>query len=111
MTAGELATNRFIYGQDTNSYVLPHNGVIEIILNNLDPGKHPFHLHGHNFQLAYRSEVDAGVHTKGLELIKTPMRRDTVLVNPNGFIVIRFRSDNPDKYPLSACFHKTYILF
>jgi iron transport multicopper oxidase len=44
LSAGDLATNPVIYGRDTNSFVLKHNQVIEIILNNLDPGKHPFHL-------------------------------------------------------------------
>ena len=28
-----------------------------------------------------------------------PMRRDTFTVRPNGNIVLRFRADNPDKFP------------
>lgn len=44
MSAGELATNPAVYGYNTHSFVLGHNQVIEIVLNNLDPGKHPFHL-------------------------------------------------------------------
>jgi iron transport multicopper oxidase len=40
MTAGELATNAEIYGTDTHSFVLEHNQVIEMVVNNHDTGKH-----------------------------------------------------------------------
>lgn len=94
--AGNSTISR-VYGTNTNSHVLKHNNVIEIVLNNGDDGKHPFHLHGHNFQVVYRSPEDAGVYSQDQEvaLSKTPMRRDTVFVEPNGNIVLRFRSDNP----------------
>lgn len=87
------------YGSYTSAHVLAHNQVIEIVLNNLDDGRHPFHLHGHNFQLVHRSEADAGTYVESpkdaLTVPKSPMRRDTVTVEPNGNIVLRFRSDNP----------------
>ncbi|PUU83652.1 Cupredoxin [Tuber borchii] len=60
LSAGEYATDPVIYGRDTHPFILKHNQVIEIIINNLDPGKHPFHLHGHNFQLVHRSPDDSG---------------------------------------------------
>lgn len=79
---------------------------MEIVINNNDPGKHPFHLHGHHFQTVVRSLDEAGAYDPNNETAlyeeapanaypKIPMRRDTVLVNPNGNIVIRFRADNP----------------
>lgn len=86
------------YGSYTSTYILKHNQVIEIVLNNLDDGKHPFHLHGHNFQLVHRSGPDAGLYSStsaDVSFSATPMRRDTVFVEPNGNIVLRFRSDNP----------------
>ena len=45
----------------------------------------------------HRSEDDAGFYnaSDAEDFPTTPMRRDTILVNPNGNIVIRFRSDNP----------------
>ncbi|PVI00038.1 Ferroxidase [Periconia macrospinosa] len=99
LSAGDNATNPVIYGSNTNQFVLAHNQVVEIILNNDDPGKHPFHLHGHAFQVVHRSEESAGFYnaeTSASEVLPpTPMRRDTVLVHPNGNIVLRFRSDNP----------------
>ncbi|GBF66362.1 iron transport multicopper oxidase [Trichophyton mentagrophytes] len=93
----DVAMNPVIYGENTNPFVLEHNEVVEIILNNNDPGKHPFHLHGHNFQLVYRSEEEKGPYTaeQMSDLPPVPMRRDTVLANPNGNIVLRFRADNP----------------
>ena len=102
LTSGDAASNVSIYGDYTNSFVLEKDDVVEIILNNNDPGKHPFHLHGHDFQVVYRSGRGAGFydpnhhgafHTK-------PMRRDVLMVRPNGNFVIRFRANNPGKDPI-----------
>ena len=35
------ATDATIYGTSTNSFVLGHNNMVQIILNNGDTGKHP----------------------------------------------------------------------
>ncbi|KAL7274854.1 hypothetical protein RUND412_002215 [Rhizina undulata] len=100
LSTGSLATNETVYSRYTNSFILGHNQVIEIVLNNLDTGKHPFHLHGHNFQVIYRSPAEAGVYnfTANYSFPAVPMRRDTVFVNAHGHILLRFRSDNPDIY-------------
>lgn len=100
LTTGQAANSSEVYGYNTNSFVLGHNQVIEIVLNNNDPGKHPFHLHGHTFQAIIRSDDDAGFYdptntTENSNLPRVPMRRDTLLIRPNGHFVIRFRSDNP----------------
>ncbi|RCK65257.1 Iron transport multicopper oxidase FET3 [Candida viswanathii] len=98
-----VTTNELIYGTNTNSFVLQGDEVVEIILNNLDPGKHPFHMHGHIFQLISRFnsedednplffDPENPEYTKYPEY---PMMRDTVEVQPNGFIVLRFRANNP----------------
>ena len=87
-----------IYGGNINGFVLDHNQMIQIVINNADAGKHPFHLHGHVFQLVYRSEEDAGEYDPTVDLgpfPNNPMRRDTVQVPPNGFALLRFRADNP----------------
>ena len=97
ISAGELADNATVYGVNTNPYVLKHNQIIEIVLNNNDPGRHPFHLHGHDFQLVVRSEEEAGFYVGNETFPAVPMRRDTVMVRPMGNIVLRFRADNPDK--------------
>ena len=96
LTAGDLAANSQVYGSHTNAFVLGYQQVIEIVVNNHDPGKHPFHLHGHNFQTIVRGEDDSGDYVPGNATFPAvPMRRDTLMVRPNGHIVMRFRSDNP----------------
>jgi iron transport multicopper oxidase len=97
LSTGANSTNPVIYGSNTNSFVLGNNEIVEVVINNDDPGKHPFHLHGHAFQVVTRSEADAGFFVPGnvTALPTTPMKRDTVLVRPNGHVVLRFRADNP----------------
>lgn len=96
----EDVTNPTIYGKYTNPFVLPHGKVIELILNNDDTGKHPFHLHGHAFQVISRS-YDYALHFNGTwsesgdVVPSVPMRRDTLIVKPMSNFVIRFRADNP----------------
>jgi iron transport multicopper oxidase len=67
---------------------LPPVGVVDVGL---------VHLHGHVFQVVYRSDKDAGAYNESMELTfpANPMRRDTVQVKPNGFVILRFRADNP----------------
>lgn len=98
----EIVGQSSIYGSNTNTFVLQRDEIVQIVLNNMDPGKHPFHLHGHNFQVVARSpagEDDDDPITYDPELNNTfpevPVIRDTVLVEPNGYIVLRFRADNP----------------
>jgi iron transport multicopper oxidase len=99
LTAGDMAANPLVYGSHTNAHVLEKGEIVDIVVNNLDPGRHPFHLHGHNFQVVYRSEEEAGTWqdagVKEEDLPETPMRRDTVLIRPNGNMVLRFKADNP----------------
>ncbi|KAK4155052.1 putative multicopper like protein [Chaetomidium leptoderma] len=100
LTAGEHATNPAIYGTYTHSFVLERDQIVDIVVNNLDPGKHPFHLHGHHFQVIWRSPDDAGpfsadANLTDLRFPRIPMRRDTVVLHQNGNMVLRFKSDNP----------------
>ncbi|CAK9439797.1 uncharacterized protein LODBEIA_P38970 [Lodderomyces beijingensis] len=102
LSSGELAANQEIYGTNTNAYVLHGGEVIELVLNNQDDGKHPFHLHGHNFQVIARSENDPEEpvvyvpdHRGSLQFPKVPVIRDTIEVRPNGYFVLRFVAENP----------------
>lgn len=80
---------------------------VDIILNNLDDGAHPFHLHGNGFYVlaSHRSDHGWGSYspwategsagmTPKLNL-KNPVMKDTVSVPRRGFVVLRFRADNP----------------
>jgi iron transport multicopper oxidase len=99
LTTGPNATDPAIYGVNTHAFVLKKNEIIEIVVNNHDTGKHPFHLHGHNFQTVFRSEEKAGDYMHNETLPRVPMRRDVFMVRPNGNMVLRFTADNPDKSP------------
>ncbi|KAJ5182914.1 hypothetical protein N7492_000530 [Penicillium capsulatum] len=97
LTTGSAAADPIVYGTDTNPFVLEKGEIVDIILNNDDAGKHPFHLHGHNFQVLARADENSGHHDPsnhtGFPAI--PMRRDTVVVYPSSNFVLRFRADNP----------------
>lgn len=99
LTAGELATNPAVYSEYSHPFVLERGEVVDIIVNNLDSGKHPFHLHGHHFQSIWRSEDGAGTfqdsNTTSDSFARVPMRRDTIVLHPEGNVVLRFRADNP----------------
>jgi iron transport multicopper oxidase len=76
-----------------NPYVLPYGAVVEITIDNHDDAAHPFHLHGHNFQVIDRSSFGNMFPSSGP--YSTPMRRDTIQVQSQGYAVIRFVADNP----------------
>jgi FtsP/CotA-like multicopper oxidase with cupredoxin domain len=97
------------------------DGWIEIVINNLDDGGHPFHLHGYSFYvvsvfphpLPWSSDKPpftrggSGMYnynpftTKpqdspaGEYNLLNPMMKDTVFVPQRGYAVIRLRADNP----------------
>ncbi|KAG5940061.1 hypothetical protein E4U59_002717 [Claviceps monticola] len=100
LSAGEQAENPAIYGEYTHPFVLKKDEIVQIVVNNLDSGRHPFHLHGHSFQAIYRSNESAGTWEAGGGLSgktfpKVPMRRDTIVLYPSGNMVLRFKADNP----------------
>ncbi|KAI1506404.1 multicopper oxidase [Biscogniauxia marginata] len=99
LSSGELATNPAVYGTYTHAFVLERGEIVQIVVNNLDTGRHPFHLHGHHFQSVYRSEEEAGTFEDSgvtdADFPSIPMRRDTLVLYPDGNIVLRFRADNP----------------
>ncbi|KAJ5451547.1 Multicopper oxidase type 2 [Penicillium cf. griseofulvum] len=96
----EFASNPAVYGQ-VNPFVVKYGDVVEIVINNYHGNLHPWHLHGHQFQVLQRTPVDGGFY-KGLtsNVSATPIRRDTIMVQNNGHAVIRFRADNPGVWML-----------
>ncbi|RLV89401.1 Iron transport multicopper oxidase FET3 [Spathaspora sp. JA1] len=102
LSAGQSATNAMVYGSNTNSFVLQPNDVVDVVVNNLDTGKHPFHMHGHAFQVIERHEaIDDNDPPVGFNSSdhaawpEYPMIRDTVYVLPQSYMVLRFKADNP----------------
>ncbi|CAI7678208.1 unnamed protein product [Penicillium discolor] len=96
----EFSSNPEVYGQ-VNPFILKHNEIVEIVINNHHNNLHPWHLHGHQFQVLQRTPVDGGYYT-GLSsnVSATPIRRDTIMVQNHGHAVIRFKADNPGVWML-----------
>ncbi|GJJ13152.1 hypothetical protein Clacol_007403 [Clathrus columnatus] len=74
--------------------------VIEIIINNLDDGPHPFHLHGHHFYplKTFKSKIGWGSYDykTGHDVPHfAPVLRDTMSIPRRGHAVIRFVADAP----------------
>lgn len=109
LTSGNLAIDPRIYGDNINAFVLEYGEIVEIVVNNYDSNRHPFHFHGHNFQIVQKSpaftvqdddEAASGPvpYNKSAPLMpfpSTPLIRDTVVLESNGHIVLRFKADNP----------------
>lgn len=97
LTVGNYSTNPLVYGLNTNPFVLKYGEIIELVINNRHDNLHPMHLHGHQFQVLERSPPDAGAWsgTYPPTISPTPIRRDTVMLNKNGYSVWRFKADNP----------------
>lgn len=95
LTSGKDAEDPETYGQ-VNPFIIKKDEIIEITLNNLSPSHHPFHLHGHHFQVLSRGGPGGGtVEARDEDFASVPMRRDTVSVNGLSTTVIRFKADNP----------------
>ncbi|KAJ1952865.1 ferroxidase fet3, partial [Dipsacomyces acuminosporus] len=94
LSMGKDALNKTVYGRQSNAYVLEHMKDVQLVVNNFDASSHPFHLHGHNFQIIERGRAP---HSgKSEPRPKTaPIRRDTVTIPSMEYVVIRFRADNP----------------
>ncbi|KAK4249289.1 multicopper oxidase [Corynascus novoguineensis] len=94
-TTGESNTNPVVYGQ-VNPFIVNYDDTVQIVVNNIDVASHPFHLHGHHFQVLYRGASGAGNWTgRDENYVANPPVRDTVAVMPNSFVVLRFRATNP----------------
>jgi len=75
---------------------------VRLVINNLSPIPHPMHLHGYDmFVLAAGGSANTtqiawdGKITNGCN----PMRRDTYLLQPNGYMVVQINSNNPGVWP------------
>ncbi|TCD65750.1 ferroxidase fet3 [Steccherinum ochraceum] len=100
MSLGANASDPTAYGP--YSFVLEHNEVVDIVLKNGDAGKHPFHMHGHKFQLVGRAEDytsdDPTLNPPLVEGQANPMRRDTVQVPSMNSVTLRIVADNPGSW-------------
>lgn len=75
---------------------------VQIAINSKDQMEHPFHLHGHSFQVVAwgPGEFEGGSNPATKWSLENPMRRDTVTVPAQSHAVIRFEADNPGAWAL-----------
>ncbi|KAF7352053.1 Multicopper oxidase [Mycena venus] len=70
-----------------HTFILTQNEVVELRIHGADHGiTHPFHLHGHAFDIVQSAS--------GPPNYVNPPRRDVIGVEQGG-VIIRFRADNP----------------
>lgn len=116
LSMNDQVTDAAIYGPDSNAIVTKHLDMVQLVIYNWDANAHPFHLHGHQFQIVKKTmdtlSDDPAVNPPLNETALStgnPMRRDTVTVPSGGAAYLRFRSDNPGAW-LMHChidFHLT----
>ncbi|KAL8822605.1 MAG: hypothetical protein Q9191_006661, partial [Dirinaria sp. TL-2023a] len=95
ISVGNYSSNPSVYG-DVVPFVLKFNETVEIIVNNNHNNLHPWHLHGHDFQVIQRGDPSVGPFSGyWTNVSSTPMKRDTIMANKLSNVVLRFRADNP----------------
>ncbi|KAK5628579.1 hypothetical protein RRF57_004294 [Xylaria bambusicola] len=99
VSLGANNTEVSAYGQ-VGAFTVGYNEVLEIVINNHDTAIHPFHLHGHQFQIIGRPKSDGGVWKGNKVIPATPVRRDTVAVFANSHVVLRILANNPGVFLL-----------
>ncbi|TWU74258.1 hypothetical protein ED733_004598 [Metarhizium rileyi] len=102
-----LATDRSLWDADQfvpfiNASATVH---VDIVINNLDDGAHPIHLHGHSFYVLSSFRADGRGGRGSYNPFESepavppnlvdPVKKDTVNVPRRGHVVIRVRADNP----------------
>jgi iron transport multicopper oxidase len=93
LTTGSAAMDPATYGPGINPWVVKSGQVVQIHLQNTHPYPHPMHLHGHVFQVVAKGTGSWNGNEASLPSV--PLKRDGVVVPANGYIVIRFKADNP----------------
>lgn len=89
------SSDPLVYGQ-VNPFILKYGESVEIIVNNNHNNLHPWHLHGHTFQVIQRGDPDVGPFSGyWTNVSSTPVKRDTIMANKLSNVVIRFKADNP----------------
>ena len=93
LSTGDAAMDPATYGPGVNPWVVKSGQVVQIYLQNTHPYPHPMHLHGHVFQIVARGLGTWNGNEGSMPAV--PVKRDGAVVPANGYIVLRFKADNP----------------
>lgn len=66
---------------------------VRMIINGTDMS-HPFHLHGHSFQVLGLSAAHAGKYNNDPLNLTNPITKDTINIQENGWAVIQWQANN-----------------
>lgn len=102
-TRHALNTNSSVgaYYNDPDEMIVTNSEVVvmDVIVNNLDEGEHPFHLHGFTPFLIGAGAGNFQGPSNFSDTRINPMRRDVFSVPPFSWIAFRFVADNPGIWP------------
>ncbi|XP_032673803.1 laccase-15-like isoform X2 [Odontomachus brunneus] len=98
---------------------IPYNGIVELIIVDETRARglhHPFHLHGYAFNIMYSDVPNNGtgvtveeikeMDRRGLIRRRRPLApfKDIIAVPNNGYVIVRFRANNPGYWLLHCHF-------
>ncbi|KAH6659817.1 Cupredoxin [Truncatella angustata] len=89
-------------GLNQQVLLIPDGGKgAQVVINSLDAMEHPWHMHGHTFQIVGWGPGPYGASANSTTWNPSnPMRRDTVTVPAQSHVVLRFMADNPGVWAL-----------
>ncbi|KAF5390849.1 hypothetical protein D9757_004454 [Collybiopsis confluens] len=84
----------------SSSLISSPSVVMDIVVNNLEDGPHPFHLHGHHFWPLYTYQAMIGPGSYRWDHPPTlpttaPALRDTFVIPAKGHVIFRVKFDTP----------------
>lgn len=110
-----LSLNRSSWDSHQRVEFIKLGSRVKLVINNLDDGAHPFHMHGYTFDVlsSFRaSGRDDGFGSYNpyqnpeqgppnpLNPLKNPLRKDTIAIPRRGHAVLSFTADNPGLWML-----------
>ncbi|KAI9814061.1 MAG: hypothetical protein M1827_003525 [Pycnora praestabilis] len=88
--------NNTAYPPTANVYNFGNQSTIRIVLNNLTPTSHPWHMHGHTMSVLAQG---TGTWDGTIVNADNPQRRDVELLPAGGYLVVQWDQNNPGVWP------------
>lgn len=100
----ESGGNPSTFPREWNAYDFGTAKSVRLIINNNSPVSHPMHIHGYDMYVlsAGGGPISGPVKTwDGTTIVNgaNPLRRDTYLLQPSGYMVIQLETNNPGVWP------------
>ncbi|KAJ1953555.1 ferroxidase fet3, partial [Dipsacomyces acuminosporus] len=80
LTTGDMAKRKEVYGRMSNAHIVKYHDVVQITIRNHDYYTHPFHLHGHVFQIVEKGSIRKKDHELKVTALGAPVKRDTFIL-------------------------------